>query len=144
MKIGQMLDSKYLKRSDLDEFDGERVVTIVKIGQVNIAKEDETPEMKWAARFSEFKKPLLLNSTNIQLIAMAVSSDDTDDWIGKQVTLYDDPNITFGGKLVGGLRIKKAGKKRPVEREPGMDDEAPAPRVKHGSMSDDDGDEIPF
>ena len=33
--------------------------------------------------------------------------DDTDDWIGKQVILYVDPDIEFGGNVVGGLRVKQ-------------------------------------
>lgn len=126
VKISQMMESKYLKRSDLDEHDGERVVTIVKIGQGNIAKDDEAPELKWMIRFKEFGKPMVLNTTNIQLIAQATGSDDTDDWIGKQVILYDDPNVSYGGKLTGGLRIKRAksGKAAPpAPREPGADDD---------------------
>jgi hypothetical protein len=138
MKISQMLDSKYIKRGDLDEFDGERVVTIVKIGRGNIARDDEEPDMKWMIRFKEFSKPMVLNTTNIQLIAQATGSDDTDDWIGKEVILYDDPNVSFGGKLVGGLRVKRVPKSKA----------APAKPV--GSMADmpsddlDDDSSIPF
>ena len=101
--INQMIESKYLKQSDLD---GEVEVTIVKVGQINVAREDEQPEMKWAAKFQEFKKPMVLNSTNLQLLAKACQSEESDDWIGKKVTIYADPNVSFGGKLVGGLRVK--------------------------------------
>lgn len=137
MKIGSMLESKYMKRSDLDEYEGERIVTITKIGKVNVAQDDDPPEMKWAMRFKEFDKPMILNSTNIQLCAKACDSDDTDDWIGKRVTIYDDPNVSFGGKLVGGLRIKKAPKQRQADP---MDDEAPRGRVPG---EDDDMGEAP-
>mgnify|MGYP000107731727 CR=1 FL=1 len=34
--------------------------------------------------------------------------DDTDDWLGNSVTLYVDPDIEFGGNVVGGLRVKAA------------------------------------
>jgi hypothetical protein len=108
-KIGEMIESKYLKQSDVEE---ETEVTIVKVGQINVAKEDEQPEMKWAVRFQEFKKPMVLNGTNIQLLAKACESEDTDDWIGKKVTIYTDPNVTFGGKLVGGLRVRLQVKKK--------------------------------
>jgi hypothetical protein len=133
MKVTQMLDSKYLKRSDLDEFDGEAIVTIRKIGRANIARDDEPEEMKWLMKFAEFDKPLVLNTTNIQLIAQATGCDDTDDWMGKQVILYDDPNVSFGGKLVGGLRIKRVPKAKA----------APAAQKPSGNMSD-MSDDVPF
>ena len=101
--INQMIESKYLKQSDVD---GEMEVTIVKIGQVNVAREDEAPELKWGARFQEFQKPMVLNSTNIQLLAKACGSEESEDWIGKKITIFADPNVSFAGKLVGGLRIK--------------------------------------
>ncbi len=129
--IGQMIESKYLKQSDVD---GEVEVTILKVGQLNVAREDAEPEMKWAAKFQEFKKPMVLNSTNLQLLAKACESEESEDWIGKKVVIYADPNVSFGGKLVGGLRVKlpiKAKSARPAGA-------APAGRF------DDMEDDIPF
>ena len=126
-KIGEMIESKYLKQSDVEE---ETEVTIAKVGQINVAREDQEPEMKWAIRFQELKKPMVLNSTNIQLLAKACESEDTDDWIGKKVIIYSDPNVSFGGKLVGGLRVKLPIKKKAL---------APA-----GGKFDDMEDDIPF
>lgn len=103
-KIGEMIDSKYLKQSD---FPDPLIVTISKVGQVNIAKEGEKPEHKWAIRFKEFNKPMLLNSTNIKLLEKCCGSDDTDDWTGKEVIVYTDDSVSFGGQVVGGLRIRK-------------------------------------
>lgn len=122
-----MIDSKYLKQSDVEE---ETEVTVVKVGKLNVAREDQEPEMKWAIRFQEFKKPMVLNSTNIQLLAKACGSDDSDDWAGKKVTVYSDPNVSFGGKLVGGLRIKV-----PIKKKTGN---------VGGSKFDDMEDDIPF
>jgi hypothetical protein len=33
-------------------------------------------------------------------------TDETDEWVGKQCTLYTDPTIMFAGKKTGGLRVK--------------------------------------
>ena len=104
-KASQMIESKYLKKEDVD---GEVIVTIAKIGQGNVAMEDKPVEMKWMIRFKEFPKPMVLNSTNIQLLVKACGSDDTDDWIGKEIILYVDDNVSFGGQLVGGIRVKSA------------------------------------
>ena len=62
-KMGEMIESKYLKQSDVT--DDEALVTIVKVGKGNIAKEGEEPEFKWMIRFQEFSKPMIINSTNI-------------------------------------------------------------------------------
>lgn len=103
--IKDMLPSNYLKQAD---FDQDYIVTVRKLENKNIAMEGKPIEMKWLAHFNEFDKPMVLNSTNIQLMAKACGSDDTDDWIGKEIIVYTDPNVSFGGELVGGLRIKKA------------------------------------
>lgn len=99
-----MIESKYLKQADAPD---PVIVTVSKIGKINIAKEGDPPEDKWAVRFKEFSKPMLLNSTNIKLLDKACGSDDTDDWIGKEVILYTDDSVSFGGQVVGGLRIRK-------------------------------------
>ena len=117
-KIGEMIESKYLKQSDVHE---DTVVTVAKVGKQNVAREGDEPEYKWMVRFQEFGKPMVLNSTNIKRLAKACNSDDTDDWIGKQAVLYVDPDIEFGGNVVGGLRIrghKPQPKTRQVAHEP--------------------------
>ena len=106
--INQMIESKYLKQSDV--VDDEALVTIAKVGRQNIAKENEEPEFKWLIRFNEFPKPMVLNSTNIKRLARACSSEETDEWVGKQVILYVDHDVEFAGNVVGGLRIKAAAK----------------------------------
>lgn len=111
--IREMIESKYLKQEDVDE---EANVTIVKVGKANVARENDEPEFKWLIKFNEFPKPMVLNSTNIKRLARACSSEDTDDWAGKQVILYVDHDVEFGGKVVGGLRIRAMPKAEPVTR----------------------------
>ncbi len=102
-RISQMFESRFLRQSDIA---GELSVTIAKIEKVNIARDDEPAEYKWAARFEELAKPLVLNVTNIQLLAKACGSDDSDAWTGRKVMLYVDHSISFQGKVVGGLRVR--------------------------------------
>lgn len=103
-RIGEMIESKFLKKEDV----GERgaLVTISGVKQANVAMQGADPEMKWTISFTELDKPMVLNSTNIHLCAKACGSEDTDEWVGKKVVLYEDPNVSFGGKLVGGIRIR--------------------------------------
>lgn len=109
MKIGQMMESKFLKKEDVEP---PKLVTIRGFSQQNAGR-DDAPEMKWTMSFIELPKPMVMNSTNLQLAAQALGSDDTDNWIGKQVVLYNDPSVQFQGKLIGGIRIR-APKKRPA------------------------------
>ena len=104
-KISEMLPSSYLKQSDFDE--NGLIVTVARVDNKNVAKEDEPPEHKWIVYFNEYEKGMVLNSTNIQALAKACNSDDTDDWKGKEVIVYVDPTVGYGGKVTGGLRVKK-------------------------------------
>lgn len=102
MNINQLSESKYLKKEDVQPA---ITVTISGLENVNLARDNEPPEMKWIVRFSEAVKPMVLNSTNAQLIAHVTGSEETDDWTGKKITLYNDPSVSFGGKLTGGIRV---------------------------------------
>jgi len=103
MRIGEMKESKYLKKEDAGEG---KLVTIRSMEQSNVAMEDQPEELKWIVHFDEFQKGMVLNWTNIQLIAKAVGTEETNDWKGKKVVIYEDPNVSFGGKLVGGIRVR--------------------------------------
>lgn len=132
-KVGEMIESKYLKQSDVD---GEATVTIVKVGRANVAKEGEEPEYKWLIKFQEFGKPMVLNSTNIKRLARACESDDTDNWTQKQVVLYVDHDVEFAGNVVGGLRIRALAKQHGSKSQ--------APTGKQPKNFEDMTDDVPF
>ena len=102
-KTSEMRESKFLKQTDVGRG---ALGTVDKVVQMNVAKEGADPEMKWCLTFAEIDKPLVLNSTNIQLCEKIFGSDDTDQWHGKRLVLYTDPNVSFQGKLVGGIRVR--------------------------------------
>jgi len=118
--IDQMRESKFLKQSDVGKG---LLVTIQDCDQQNVAKEGADPELKWCLHFAEVEKPLVLNSTNIQLCAQVCGSKNTDDWKGKRIVLYTDPNVSFGGKLVGGIRVRKPKATAPPPPPPVTDNE---------------------
>lgn len=137
-KTSEMKESKFLKKEDI----GRGVlVTITDVVQKNVAMEGAAPDLKWCLVVSELDKPLVLNATNIQLIERVTGSDDTDHWIGQQVVLYTDPNVSYGGKIVGGIRVR--GRKSgagPVTRA------VPPPPPPPMPTADDivDDDDMPF
>ena len=129
--IKDMVASKYLKITDVPD---PVIVTIQGVKQVNIAKEDDTPEYKWIIGFQEFDKPMVLNSTNIHVAAKVLGSDDTDDWKGKEIILFNDPNVSFKGEITGGLRFRGQ-EKAPVKA---------TPKVSNPAFGDSFKDDIPF
>jgi len=109
MKANALIPSKFLKKEDVDP---PKLVTVKALRQANVAMDDQPEEMKWTILFRELEKPMVLNSTNIQLLTKALGTDETDEWVGKQVVVYNDPNVSFAGKITGGVRIRAP--KKPV------------------------------
>ena len=128
-KTSDMRESKFLKKDDVG---AGALMTISKCAQYNVAKEGAPPEQKWCLEFEESEKPLVLNSTNIQLCEQICGSDDTDAWIGKQLVLYTDPNVSYQGKLIGGIRVRAPKLKRPSKPAP------PPPPPVAGEFMDDE------
>lgn len=104
MKVSQMMSKKFLTKEDCDP---PILVTIESIERVNVAKEGTEEEFRFAMHFAETDKPLVLNATNIQACQMACGGDEeTDNWIGHKIVLYNDPNVSFAGKITGGIRLR--------------------------------------
>lgn len=125
--ISQMAESRFLKKEDVGPG---KLLTIESCDQQNVAKKDEAPEMKWCLHFVETEKPVVLNRINSELVAQITGERNSDDWGGHKVVLYSDPTIAFGGKLVGGIRIRApknkvapAQVKPPVKELPSDEDE---------------------
>lgn len=140
MHINQLKQSKYLKRSDVTK---PVLVTIQSFSEENVAMEGKPPEMRWAMHFKELPKPMIVNSTNAQIIAGFLGSEETDDWVGKKVVLYDDPNITFGGKLVGGIRVRQP-KNQPKPAPKPAPTPEPEPEIEPELVEPEAEDDVPF
>jgi hypothetical protein len=102
-KTSEMRESKFLKKEDVGRG---ALGTIASVTRMNVAKEGADPELKWCLTFQEIEKPLVLNATNIQLCEKIFEADDTDQWIGKRLVLYTDANVSYQGKLIGGIRVR--------------------------------------
>ena len=114
MKISEMLQSNWLRKDDLDDPIGGEVLTIRKITEELVGSDQQS---KWALHWREKDyQPMLLNKTNLRLLS-AVLGDDTDDWIGKEIEVYHDPSISYGGQLVGGLRVRPPRPPKPRARQ---------------------------
>ena len=144
-KLSEMLPSRFLKKDDVQQ---PALVTVADIEQVNVAPEGKPAENKWTMTFNELDKPLVLNSTNMNVLA-SIYGDDSDGWLGKQIVIYHDPNVSFGGKLVGGLRLRAPKNLKPAAAAPSKSLDsanaaAQAASKRGGGHFDDMEDDIPF
>ena len=129
MKVSELIVSKYLAKTDFDE---DQVATIKKVQMEELGRDDQKEE-KAILYFREYPKGMVLNNTSLKVLAQAYG-DDVDGWTGKQVTIYVDPNVSFGGKVVGGLRL------RPMKSKPAK----PAAAAAKDFDDDLDSDSVPF
>ncbi len=111
-RTSDMIPSKYLKKRDV----GVGVLcTINGVEQVNVAREEDEPQLKWVLHFKETIKGLPLNKTNIERLEKICGSEETDDWKGKQVVLFWDDTVEFMGEAKGGIRIRAPKTKEEVD-----------------------------
>jgi len=96
--------SKYLTKEDVGE---EGLVLTIKGFRMEVLKSDDGDEEKMTMHFQEDVKPMVLNRTNAQLVGVCTGSKTAGEAKGKQVVVFNDPTVSFGGKITGGLRIKK-------------------------------------
>ena len=139
--IHDLKQSKYLTKADVTP---PILVTIRGYEQVNVAREGADAEMRWALTFDEADKPMVVNSTNGQIIAAITGSEDFDGWIGRKIVLYNDPNISFAGKLTGGIRARA-----PKNQAAPAPKAAPAPiqapkQASPAPVVDPEDDSVPF
>lgn len=139
--LEQMLDSKYLKQHDVTP---PKLVTLK-----NISKEKIGENVKWIIYFYELEKPLASGiSTNLKTMARIFGSKNANDWINKKLVIYWNPDVEFGGDMVGGIRLRaiKASYQAPQNPQPIIQSQQPGiaqlsnPMQEISEMEDD----IPF
>lgn len=96
--------SKYLRRTDVGE-DG--VIVTIAGFKTETVKGDDGEEEKVVMTFQEDLPPMILNKTNSNLLAVCTGAKTAGEAKGKKIVVYDDPTISFGGRVTGGLRIRK-------------------------------------
>lgn len=100
MKLSEAFPSNFLKAEDLK---GAAVtVTINNVEFEKIGKGDE--DKKLILSFQGKAKKLVCNKTNSKTIAKVLDSDDTDDWIGKKITLRP-AEVEFQGEMIWSIRV---------------------------------------
>jgi hypothetical protein len=87
--------------------------------------------------FEELPKPMVLNVTNIKAMGDITGSRKSEDWTGHKVVLYVKDDVEYGGKVTGGIRVRKPRTAPAAAPAPAR----PAPRA---AADDEFADDIPF
>lgn len=118
--------SQYLAKEDVGE---EGVILTIRGFKREAVKGDDGEEEKIILHFREptfadggIIKPMILNRTNSQLIGVCTGTATAGEAIGKQIVVYNDPTVGFGGKITGGLRIRKVQGQPKVAAKAGLND----------------------
>lgn len=81
----------------VDLLSGPRTFTVAKVSKGNA-------EQPVQVHLAEFPRPWRPGVTMRRVLAYCWGPD-ASQWVGRRVTLYCDPNVKFGGEVVGGTRI---------------------------------------
>ena len=123
----------FLKQEDLHGKSPRAVIASVDLEEVKDTDSGKL-EKKLVMHFVGKDKALILNRTNCEAMEAICGTDDYGAWVGHAVVLFTDPTVKFGGKTVGGLRIR-ANSTTPV---------APPPPPPMREPGEDDGDDVWF
>lgn len=103
MKINSAFPSAYLKAQDIPEETFAKV-TIAKVTIEDVGGQNKPEDKKPVLYFQGKDKGMVLNKTNANIISKQFG-DETDDWIGKTISLYQT-EVEFKGDMVPALRVK--------------------------------------
>lgn len=99
MNLSDAIQARSDQLNAIDLVGGPRTVTIVDVRE---GTEDRPVEIV-TQEFGE-SRPFRPSKTVLRLL-VAAWGEDTDPYIGRKMTLYRDPEVTWGGKSVGGVRV---------------------------------------
>jgi hypothetical protein len=95
--------SQYLSSTDI----GDRKIRtrITKVRKEELQGNEGRKRMKFILFFDTLDKPMVLNATNKNTLVDGLGRTPAK-WIGASVGIYVDPNVTYAGKRVKGLRLR--------------------------------------
>jgi hypothetical protein len=97
-------DAQYLKKEDLsDPVDTE----LLWVKEEKVTAPGKGTKVRLVASFEGLPKGLVLNTANCEILAEITGTDDPNEWKDVVLQLYVDPDVKYGGKKIGGIRIRE-------------------------------------
>jgi len=104
----KLIDNDYINEGDLFDDYGKPmkiVATITEITKEKVTNPRGMSEDKPVIHFKECKPMVLSAKENFENLEKVTGSKFHQQWVGKQVKIWYNPDVKFGGKKVGGVRI---------------------------------------
>ena len=97
-------DAQYLKKEDLsDPVDTE----LLWVKEEKVTTPGKGTKTRLVAYCDGLSKGLVLNTAICEILAEITATDDPNEWKDVELQLYVDPDVKYGGKKTGGIRIRK-------------------------------------
>jgi hypothetical protein len=97
-------NAQYLKKEDIPSPVN---TSILWIKEEEVTAPGKGTETRLVLYFDGLKKGLVLNTANADALLEITGTEDTEKWADTPVQLFVDPDVTYGGKKIGGIRIRK-------------------------------------
>jgi len=102
MRRSEAFPTKYLSKDDVPA----PTIGVIERIVIETLGQGDDQEIKPVMYFSSGPpKPMVVNNTNWTNVE-AVYGDESDNWIGKTIEVWVDPSVVYGGKRLGGLRLR--------------------------------------
>lgn len=96
-------DATYLKKEDLSE----PVDTVLLwLKEEKVTAPGKGTKTRLVAYFDGLSKGLVLNRTNSETLEEITGTEDYEKWEDVPIQLYVDPDVKYGPKKTGGIRIR--------------------------------------
>jgi hypothetical protein len=111
-------NAKYLKKEDIPSpID----TSILWTKEEEVTAPGKGTDTKVVLYFDGLKKGLVLIATNAETLLEITGTEDYEQWVDTPVQLYVDPDVTYGGKKIGGIRIRKPISRPTLKVKPSTD-----------------------
>jgi hypothetical protein len=100
MNINKLFKSNYLRAADIES--DNLTVTIEEVREEIIGQDKDSKPVVY---FKGLFPGLVLNKTNANTITEVLGTPETDEWIGRQITLYP-AEVEYQGKMVESIRVR--------------------------------------
>jgi len=100
----KLTNPNYIGSHDLQP-NQELKITIESVSKQMIKGNEGKEEEAVVAKIVGAKKPMILNKTNMKIIAKVLDSPYVQDWAGKSIIIYSAKVRAFG-EMVEALRVK--------------------------------------